>query len=41
MLEDEEIQTGGGDDPDDLGTSAGVANPGLENLGVDEDEDDD
>jgi hypothetical protein len=37
----EEVQTGGGQDPDDLGTRAGVANPGLEDLGVDEDDDED
>jgi hypothetical protein len=40
MYEDEDVQTGGGEDPEDLGTSAGVANPGLEDLGVDEEEDD-
>ena len=40
MLEDEEVQTGGGDDPEDLGTSAGVANPGLEDLGVRRSDDD-
>ena len=41
VYEDEDVQTGGGEDPEDLGTSAGVANPGLEDLGVAENEDDD
>jgi hypothetical protein len=37
---DDDVETGGGDDPDDFGSSAGVLNPGLENLGADEDDDD-
>ena len=39
-MADEGIQTGGGQTVDELGTSEGVANPGLENLGVDEGGDD-
>lgn len=40
MAEEEEVQTGGGEDPDNLGTSSGVANPGAEDLGIKEDDDD-
>jgi hypothetical protein len=41
MYEAEDVQAGGGEDPAGLGTSVGVANPGLEDLRVDEEEDDD
>ena len=41
MSDEDEIQTGGGESPEDLGTSSGVANPGLEDLGVKDDDDDD
>jgi hypothetical protein len=39
MADEDEVQTGGGDDPEDLGMSAGTVNPGAEDLGVDEDDD--
>jgi hypothetical protein len=38
---DDDIETGGGDEPDDFGSSGGVLNPGLENLGADDEDDDD
>lgn len=31
--EDEEVQTGGGQTPEDLGMSPGTVNPGAEDLG--------
>lgn len=37
----EDIQTGGGQSAEDLGSSDGVVNPGAEDLGVDDDDDDD
>ncbi len=36
-----DIQTGGGRSAEDLGSSDGVVNPGAEDLGVDDDDDDD
>ena len=40
-MADEDVQTGGGQTPEDLGSSSGVVNPGLEDLGVDKPDDDD
>ena len=40
-MADEGVQTGGGQTPEDLGTSSGVVNPGLEDLGVDKPDHDD
>jgi hypothetical protein len=41
MSDEDNVQTGGGDDPEDHGLSAGVVNPGAEDLGIDDDNDDD
>jgi hypothetical protein len=41
VYSDEPVRTGGGQDPEDFGSSDGVVNPGAEDLGIDEDEDDD
>ena len=40
-MADEEVETGGGKEPDDFGLSPGVVYPGLEDLGIDDDDDDD
>jgi hypothetical protein len=34
------IETGGGQTPDDLGSSSGVVNPGAEDLSIDDDDSD-
>jgi hypothetical protein len=38
---DESVQTGGGLGPNVFDESEGTVNPGLEDLGVDDDQDDD
>jgi hypothetical protein len=39
MEQEEGVETGGGETVDELGLSEGTANPGLEDLGGDDSED--
>ena len=38
---EEDVQTGGGEEPEEFGRSAGTVNPGAEDLGIDDEDEDD
>ena len=37
---EEDVETGGGQSPEEFGESAGTVNPGAEDLGISEDDSD-